>query len=168
MFLLSVKVTKRGVIASVCVVLVFAAAMFGLTALAKSSDERASAEKNGNSLEAATNEERVRYLTAFGWELAEDPYEVAEVIIPEKFGEVYEQYNSIQKAQGFDLEKYKGKRVKRWTYQVTNYPDNPDVVANLLIYNDEVIGGDVCSVALDGFMHGFAIKSQLSAADLTS
>ena len=40
-----------------------------------------------------------------------------------------------------------------------NYPgyENKDGVvrANLLVYEGRVIGGDVCSVELDGFMQGF-------------
>ena len=32
-------------------------------------------------------------------------------------------YNQIQIQQGFNLEKYAGQRVKRWTYIVRNYPE---------------------------------------------
>ena len=52
--------------------------------------------------------------------------------------------------------KYKGIRAKKYTYHVKNYPDTQeDVIANLLIYNNKVIGGDISSTALDGFTHGF-------------
>ena len=72
---------------------------------------------------------------------------------------MYTQYNDLQLAQGFDLTPYRGKAVKRYTYEVYNYPDLPTgVVANLLIYKDKVIGGDVCTRALDGFMHGFSLE----------
>ncbi|MBR6748707.1 MAG: hypothetical protein IKM07_07185, partial [Clostridia bacterium] len=38
----------------------------------------------------------------------------------------------------------------------TNYPGGlSDVAANLLILDGEVIGGDISSTLLDGFMHGF-------------
>jgi hypothetical protein len=33
-----------------------------------------------------------------------------------------------------------------------------NVRANLLVYNNKVVGGDVSSVALDGFMQGLSIK----------
>ena len=54
---------------------------------------------------------------------------------------------------------FRGKTVKRWTYDVTNYPDNrPNVKANILVYDNKIIGGDICSLELDGFMHGFQLS----------
>ena len=62
----------------------------------------------------------------------------------------------MQKKQGLDLEKYKGKTAKRYSYVVTNYPGVPEGVrANMVVYNDKIIAGDICSLELDGFMHGF-------------
>ncbi len=79
-----------------------------------------------------------------------------EVLIPQKFDEVYEQYNEMQKQQGFNLEKQRGKRAKRYSYIILNYPDYADEVRiNILISGTKVVGGDVCSTRLDGFMHGF-------------
>lgn len=98
------------------------------------------------------------FISSFGWEVDEEPDEVREVIIPAEFDDVYENYNAIQLKQGYDLKKYAGERVKRWTYTVRNYPDYIDsdcIKINILVYGGEVIGGDVCSVRLDGFMHGF-------------
>ncbi len=98
------------------------------------------------------------FISSYGWSVNEEPDEVREVMIPAEFDDVYENYNSIQIAQGFDLSPIKGQRVKRWTYTVTNYPgyETEDCVKiNILVYNGCVVGGDVCSVRLDGFMHGF-------------
>ena len=84
---------------------------------------------------------------------------VCEVIIPAEFDDVYEKYNELQKEQGFDLSLYASKRVKRWTYEITNYTgyENTGFIhANILVYDGKVIGGDVCSTELNGFMHGFA------------
>ena len=113
------------------------------------------------SVAAATDEERIAFLKQFGYEVDENSAEVCEVAIPEEFDEVYSGYNVIQLQQGFDLTKYAGKRVKRWTYTVTNYPGyegKPCIRANLLVLDNKVIGGDVCSVELDGFMHAFDMK----------
>ncbi|MDR1629973.1 MAG: DUF4830 domain-containing protein [Oscillospiraceae bacterium] len=107
---------------------------------------------------AKNAEERLAFLAQFGWEVGEDPIEVAEVVIPAEFDNVYSQYNEIQTEQNLDLKPYANARVKRWTYSVKNYPgvdDNAGIRANLLVYEGRVIGGDICSVALDGFMHGF-------------
>ncbi len=112
------------------------------------------------SLKASTHEERMAFLSQFGWEIQEDPIEVREVIIPEEFDDTYTAYNEIQKNQGFDLTVYAGMRVKRWTYTVKNYTgyENKECIhANVLVYDGLVVGGDICSVELDGFMHGFTM-----------
>ncbi len=99
------------------------------------------------------------FLKEYGWEVSATPKEVQEITIPGEFNRVYTIYNDLQLAQNFDLTPYRGKAVKRYTYEVYNYPDLPTgVVANLLIYKNEVIGGDICTLALDGFMHGFSLE----------
>lgn len=114
--------------------------------------------KSGMSIKASTHEERMAFLSQYGWEINEEPVEVQEVIIPQEFDDTYTAYNEIQKAQGFDLTVYAGMRVKRWTYIVENYLgyENKECIhANILVYDGLVIGGDICSVELDGFMHSF-------------
>ena len=121
-------------------------------------------------LRAATAEERIAYLSQFGWSVEQDPVEVSEVILPETFDDTYAQYHELQKAQGFDLSVYAGKRVKRWIYRVTNYPgyENADCIqATLLIYDGQVIGGDVCSTEIDGFMHGFVKEATTFSQETT-
>ena len=105
---------------------------------------------------APTNEERIRFLSSFGWETGSEPIEITEVIIPAEFDETYEKYNEIQRSQGLDLRKYKNKRIKRYSYEVKNYPGEiANIRANLLISDGMIVGGDVCSIELGGFMHGF-------------
>lgn len=116
-------------------------------------------------IDASTNDGRLVFLKNYGWEVDSSPVEVVEVIIPQTFNSVYSNYNSIQKLQGFDLTKFKGDRVKRWTYNVKNYPGGvQNVRANLLVYNNKVVGGDVSSVALNGFMQGLSIKAAKTQA----
>ena len=70
----------------------------------------------------------------------------------------YAQYIDLQRQQGFDLERYAGKRAKRYTYEILNYPSGETgVQANLLLYKTTVIGGEVLSPRLDGFLHGLAM-----------
>ncbi len=112
--------------------------------------------KNSVDTTAKTTEQQVSLLKAFGYEVEPHPILIEEVIIPAEFDSAYTQYNDLQKLSGFDLNKYKGSRVKKYTYNVTNYPDQKDgVVANLLVYNGKAIGGDISSTALNGFVHGF-------------
>ncbi len=99
---------------------------------------------------------RADFLADYGWEVSAIPVEVTDVVIPSQFNKVYEQYNDLQRSQGFDLNEVRGKTVKRYTYAILNYPEQVEGVrANLLVYKHKVVGGDVCTVALDGFMHGF-------------
>ena len=105
-----------------------------------------------------TNEDRVHYLAGYGWEVEAEPIATQELLIPEELDDSYDEYLSLQSQQGFDLTQYAGKRVKRYTYEVTNYPTGEaGVQANLLIYKNTVIGGEVLSPQLDGFLHGLAM-----------
>ena len=107
--------------------------------------------------------QRLSFLSQFGWEVEEDPVEVSEVLIPGKFDRAFEEYNEMQKKQGLDLSKYAGRRAKRWTYEVKNYPgfENSGLVqANLFVYEGRVIGGDICSLESDGFIRDFYYPEQ--------
>jgi hypothetical protein len=101
-----------------------------------------------------TNEDRLYLLTTLGWEVEIEPEAYSEVLIPEDFSDVYENYNKIQKTMGLDLSKYKGEKVMRYTYVIVNYPSGEkEVRATLLVFKNKLVGGDVCTVRLDGFMH---------------
>lgn len=103
-----------------------------------------------------TEVSRREFLTQFGWEVAKEAVEEVEVQIPADFDKVMKSYNEIQKSQGLDLSKYKGKTVQRYTYEITNYPDyNGTVYANIIVYKSRVIGGDICSSDVEGFIQGF-------------
>ena len=103
-----------------------------------------------------SNSDRVEFISGFGWQVAQTPVEEIEVAIPAEFDTVYLGYNDIQKAQGLNLAKYKGKSVVRYTYEVTNYEGyDGTVYVNLLVYRNKIVGGDVCSADASGFIHGF-------------
>ena len=107
---------------------------------------------------------RLEILRGCGWEVEEEPIEFIEVRIPEEFDGVYTDYNEIQKRQNLDLSKYCGKRVMRYTYRVKNHPSGEEgIVANLIFYKDKLIGGDVSSPKLGGFMHGLLETSENTA-----
>lgn len=103
-----------------------------------------------------TDADRARFLSQFGWEVGATPIESAEITIPDQFDKIFTGYNEIQKRQGLDLAKYKRKKVMRYTYEITNYEgEDGKVYANILVYRNKVIGGDICSARVDGFIHGF-------------
>ena len=104
-----------------------------------------------------SNSDRVEFISGFGWQVAQTPIEEVTVSIPSEFDTVYLGYNDIQKAQGLNLAKYKGKEVVRYTYEVTNYEGyDGTVYVNLLVYRNKIVGGDVCSADSSGFIHGFS------------
>lgn len=163
---------KRLIVSVLIAVIIVVGTYFMLTGNSKNADN--ASRENGISMKAADNSDRIAFLSQFGWEVSEDPIEVSEVIIPDEFDETYEKYNEIQKQQSFDLSEYSGERVKKWTYEIKNYPsmENSDGIirANLLVFNGVVIGGDVCSIELDGFMHTFDFpdKARTSNGESTS
>ena len=124
-----------------------------------STEASPTANVGGINMRASTYEERIAFFSQFGYEISEDPLEVKEVVIPAEFDETYEEYNSIQKSQGLDLSKYKGKRVKMWSYAIKNYPgyetSDGTIRGNILVYDGVVIGGDISNIELGGFMVGF-------------
>lgn len=98
----------------------------------------------------------VNFVSQFGWTVDGGNAEVQTVTIPEEFDKVFAAYNEIQKAQGLDLSKYKKKELTRYSFEVTNYPDyEGKVYANVLVYRNRVVGGDICSADVSGFVHGF-------------
>lgn len=110
------------------------------------------AEKVTAEISCQSENERTSYLTSLGWSFDENAQE-KQITIPSDFNQVYENYNKIQKEQGFDLEKYKGKEATLYTYKITNYKNNARVIADLLICDGKLIGADLCDPsASDGFL----------------
>ena len=104
----------------------------------------------------STNEGRVKFLTDFGWDVVVSPTQTSQVKIPDKDGDVFDRYNALQKSQGYDLNNYAGKTVMRYVYEIKNYPGATDpVYATLLIYKDQIIGGDVTDTSAKGAIRGF-------------
>ena len=171
MFVWSLKTSKRELIIIGVGVLAFIITAVLLLASPGSRSASALAD-SGYTLSADGADERLAFLSQFGWQCDAEPVSVKEVIIPAKFNDVYEQYNQLQLRQGFDLQALSGRRVKLWTYRVTNYPGSTgDVVANLLVLDGRVVGGDISSTLLDGFMHGFdpnAFAGDTAAAQQTA
>lgn len=163
MFMVSFRLRKGRVLLSVlALVLVAALGVVGVRALRGDTVSAGSGSveevKSAKKAVVKTPEQRLEFVRSFGWEVEEEPVEVLEVVIPKEFDKVYEAYNSMQKHQGYDLAKHAGKRCKRYTFVITNYPgQSEDVRLNLLVRDNKVIGGDVCSLLPDGFMHGFSV-----------
>ena len=102
------------------------------------------------------NDNRVQFLASQGWEVTTSPREASQVKIPTEQTAVYSRYNDLQKSQGYDLSAYAGKNVMRYVYEVKNYPDaEQPVYATLLVYKNQIIGGDITNTAAKGTIQGF-------------
>lgn len=103
-----------------------------------------------------TSADAANFLAQFGWTVDGANAKCVTVTIPSEFDKVFAAYNEIQRAQGLDLSKYKKKELTRYTFVVTNYKDYEGTVyANVLVYRNKVVGGDICSADVSGFVHGF-------------
>ncbi len=153
MFVFTAKLNKRKLLIALLLAAVVVVA--GIM-LFKPRDEAASAPVSLSAV-VKSNAQRVEYLRSLGWLVSDEPLETASVVIPKTFSSVYDDYNAIQTGQGFDLKNYGGLEAVRYTYEVLNHPGTADrVVADIIVYRDKVIAGDVQSVSMDGFMAGLA------------
>ena len=155
MFIYSMRANTIKLVGVICVALTVLVTLIAfIPAYSVSSQTSADAEISYDKVKA--EEDVVRFLKQFGWETDSKAVEVKSVTVPEEFDKVYAAYNEIQKEQGLDLVKYKGKDVTRYTFTITNYEGYEGTVyANVLVYRNRVIGGDVCSADVSGFIHGF-------------
>ncbi len=155
MFVVSVssKVFKKVSAVVLSMIIVFSVVLISVNSSGKTK------VKNVSLQTGKTADDRLKFISDFGWIIDEDPAEVRQIAIPKEFDDVYNNYNKLQISQGYDLSLYAGKSAKRWTYIIRNYPGVPEdedyVRINLLVFEGKIIGGDVCSIKLDGFMHGF-------------
>jgi hypothetical protein len=104
-------------------------------------------------------EDAAKFLQQFGWEVNMSDVEEVDVTLPSSFDKVLTAYNELQMRQGLNLAKYKNKPVVRYTFTVTNFRDaEGPVLANVIVYRNRVIGGDICSADITGFVVGFEGK----------
>lgn len=149
MVVMTAKLSKGKMITTLLIAAVIVVLLVALCSAAK----KDSAESAVTTVQS--NDDRVAYLESLGWEVDPDPVETQEVRVPEVLPEVLARYNELQKSQGYDLCRYSGKTLKRYVYEVENYPDTTEsYYATLLIYQNQVVGGDVSSSAQGGLMQG--------------
>ena len=155
MLVMTAKVDKKKIAIVLAAVVVVVAALFMLLG----GEDSAPASTNVTSV--ASNDDRVKFLAGFGWDVTNSPTESSQVRIPQESSEVFDRYNALQKSQGYDLSAYAGQTVMRYVYKVNNYPGaTAPVYATLLISNNQVIGGDVTDTAARGVIRGFKMPAQ--------
>ena len=156
MFIYSMRASTIKFFGIVCVSLVALITLIAFVPTYAVDSQQTGISVSYNYEKIKSNEDRINFLKQFGWEVESEPTSEKEVLIPEEFDKIFTGYNEIQRKQGLDLSDFKKKNVMRYTYVVTNYPDyDGTVYANILVYRNNVIGGDICSADVGGFVHGF-------------
>ena len=154
MFIYSIKKSTLKFVGIICLAAVLMISLLVLVPKNSVSAEPAAAESSLKFDKIRSNTDRVKFLKQFGWEVEKTPEKETVVRIPSEFDSIMSSYNDLQKKIGLDLEKCAGKEAVRYTYKVTNYPGyDGEVFANIVIYKNSVIAGDVCSADVDGFIH---------------
>lgn len=132
------------------------AAAFALCLLGGQTQEPAVSAAQLAQVEAS----QTAYLSDLGWEVSGPP-ETDQVLLPEEFGPEFDRYLSLQREGGFDLTQYAGETVTRYSYPIANYPTGEaHVYADLLVLNGKIIGGELRSSQLDGFMAALTPREQ--------
>ena len=152
MFVKTVKI--KSILKALLTVLIIAAvifaAVYAINRLIKPKD-----------ITLATEQDMLGFLHDLGWETSESAINIREVTIPEDWNDVYSKYNDLQVQQGFDLEKHKGSPATVYSFRILNYDGRPDnIVANLLICDGVLVGGDISCTELGGFMQGLAMQEK--------
>lgn len=139
-----IKMSRK---AAVCIVLAIAAALFLIVVLA-------GIQRNAASGKVESAEDAAEYLLGLGWEVDQNAVTIQTTVLPEYFDNTISAYNKLQLEQGFDLTEQAGREITVYLFPVTNYPNTSgDVLACLMTCKGKVIGGDIHSSELDGFMH---------------
>ena len=153
MLVMTAKVDKKKIAMILAAVI---ALVVGLVMLFGGNDSQPTASTN-----VSGNDARVAFLKSFGWDVTTSPVESSQVRIPAESSDVFDRYNQLQKSQGYDLSTYAGKTVMRYVYKINNYPNATEpVYATLLVYKNQIIGGDVTDTAAKGVVRGFKMPKQ--------
>ena len=107
-----------------------------------------------------TSDDRIAFIKNFGIEIDESSVKEEAFVMPDNFDRVILGYNELQKRQGLDLSKYAKKKVTRYTYTVTNYDDDGEVLVNLFVYRGKIIACDLSSADPEGFVMPLALVNR--------
>lgn len=118
------------------------------------SNHLSDSESASSQVSCSSAAEGEKYLNSLGWETGESSEK--SITVPARWNDVYINYNELQTDQGYDLAPYKGQNVTLYTYEITNYEGYTEgIVADLLVCDGKVIGGDICNTSAEnGFMTG--------------
>ncbi len=129
-------ITKKGLGIALCFITVIFVSVMWFSSL------RVSA------VDGSTHQKRMLYIKSLNLQVNEESCSSKETVIPKEFSNVYENYNKLQKNAGFDLSNFKGKAVTVYSYPLKDQ----NKVLTLLVFNGDIIGGDIAETKLNGKM----------------
>ena len=147
MFTKCLKLTKKS---AVIIILIIAALMMAAVILRSSPGCSFGVSELIN---VTSTEGRIKYLQELGWDADASTEECKTVLIPREFEGIMLSYSKLQTEQGYDFASFGGLECKQYSYVITNYPDVGTVYATLYVKGSRVIGGDIHSADINGFMH---------------
>ena len=162
MFICTIKFDKKKLVFLVIVAaLLLVGMIFLVSALGKAKAQSESAAANGvqaqtQSLTVKSEKARVEWLAQNGWEVESPAESESSVMIPRTFSQVFEDYNELQKQQGFDLSRCCGTEVTMYTYRVTNADPGDEV----LIPQPSYVSYLPCTVLADGVPKAIELKEE--------
>ena len=167
MFVITVnrkKITKIALVA-VCAVAVGAVGIGAKSFFEKDSAAAAAVKKT----KLTTTQDMVDYIAEKGFTADMQTAQVAEVQIPKKFDDSFTAFNEkIKQNDGLSLEKYKGDKVNKWTFDIIGYSeDDTKAAAVLLIRKEKLIGAYILEKP-DGIAKPMVKQSQDSGLEQTS
>lgn len=136
-----ITISKRRIVkaaaAVVCIVAVGAAAV-GIKGFFVQDSTTALA---GKSTKLSTTQEMIDYIASKGFTADIQTAQVTEVEIPKKFDSNFEVFNEkIKQTDGLSLEKHKGDKVNKWTFDILDYGTEKGAAAVLLIKKEKLVG----------------------------
>jgi len=153
MFVFSFKASSIKIMCVLCACLIIGAAVIALMPEAgyAVNVNKLVVQDTLEKISVKSEKGRLEYIKALGFGVDEKSVSVKSSTVPDVFDAATEQYNALQKMQGFDLEKYKGKKVNSYTYEVSSFPDgtktgSADFLVTLVIYKNKVVAADLCSM----------------------
>ena len=100
-------------------------------------------------IDGSTNQLRMIYLKSLKLEADDSNVSHKDIVIPQKFNDVYTEYNNLQKKAGFDLSRFKGKNATVYTYELLGTKRE----IHLIVCEGAIIGGDIADVMFGGNMY---------------
>ena len=111
------------------------------------------AKVNSDFIKGDSHKERINLISQMGYSVDTTSEEqITEILIPNEFSSVYNNYNEIQKSGGYDLLPFAGEKAILYSIKLKD-KTRDDLYAHIIVYEGNIIGGDISALSVDdGFM----------------